>query len=324
MMPARRRRARPADRSEARRRADPAWSPDGTRLAFVSRVGGWEEPESEEEQQKSRPARVITALKYKLNGEGFIYDRRPHVFVVPRDGERRAAAAHRRRLRRRRSRPGRPTGGSSRSRRRATTTRDHDDAATSGWSAPRAASRGASPTARAGVAGPRSRRTARTIAYLGRRHVNEFGRNIRVFTVPAEGGAPTLPDRARSTAPARRSRARPVWSAGRAVRSPSRSRTRARSSLYRVAASADAPPERVIGGERVGHRRYSARRGAADRLAFAATDPVTPAEIFVAAADGSGERQLTDLNRAVEGEVALSAPGALPVRARRVRRSTAG
>src|SRR2546426_10925576 len=62
-----------------------AWSPDGTRLAFVSPVGGQREPESEEEKRKSRPARVITSLKYRFNGEGVVYDRRPHVVVVSSD-----------------------------------------------------------------------------------------------------------------------------------------------------------------------------------------------------------------------------------------------
>src|SRR5262249_8761898 len=33
-----------------------------------------------------------------------------------------------------------------------------------------------------------------------------------------------------------------------------------------------------------------------------------PAEVFVCAADGSGERRLTDLNREWKGEVALSSP----------------
>src|SRR5262249_61935405 len=28
----------------------------------------------------------ITSLKYRFNGEGFVYDRRPHVFVVALDG----------------------------------------------------------------------------------------------------------------------------------------------------------------------------------------------------------------------------------------------
>ena len=53
---------------------------------MVSRVGGWQEPEDEAERQKSKPARVITSLKYKYNSEGFIYDRRPHIFVVSADG----------------------------------------------------------------------------------------------------------------------------------------------------------------------------------------------------------------------------------------------
>jgi len=66
--------------------ADPVWSPDGSRLAFVARVGGWQEPEREEDRQKSRPARVITTLKYRYNGEGFTYDRRRHIFVVAAAG----------------------------------------------------------------------------------------------------------------------------------------------------------------------------------------------------------------------------------------------
>src|SRR5262249_27819717 len=63
-----------------------AWLPDGSRVACVSPVGGQREPDSEEEKRKSRPARMITSVKYRFNGEGFIYDRRPHVFVVLTDG----------------------------------------------------------------------------------------------------------------------------------------------------------------------------------------------------------------------------------------------
>ena len=62
---------------------DPVWAPDGRRLACTSRVGGREEPEDPRETGKSRPARVITTLKYRLDNEGFVYDRRAHVFVVP-------------------------------------------------------------------------------------------------------------------------------------------------------------------------------------------------------------------------------------------------
>src|SRR5437773_9175730 len=62
---------------------DVAWSPYSTRLAFVMRVGGWQEPEREEDRGKSRPAHVISTLKYRFAGVGFTYDRRPHIFVVP-------------------------------------------------------------------------------------------------------------------------------------------------------------------------------------------------------------------------------------------------
>ena len=65
---------------------DVTLSPDGTRLAVIARVGGWQEPEDPEEKERSRPVREISSLKYKFNGEGFVYDRRPHLFVVPVTG----------------------------------------------------------------------------------------------------------------------------------------------------------------------------------------------------------------------------------------------
>src|SRR2546426_3735872 len=56
--------AMPADGGEATQLTDlpngvfsqggVAWSPDSTRLAFVTRVGGWQEPEREEDRGKSR------------------------------------------------------------------------------------------------------------------------------------------------------------------------------------------------------------------------------------------------------------------------------
>jgi dipeptidyl aminopeptidase/acylaminoacyl peptidase len=57
----------------------PVWSPDGRSLLAVCRTSA---AAPDAEQPKNPPARVITALKYRANGEGFIYDRRRHVFVV--------------------------------------------------------------------------------------------------------------------------------------------------------------------------------------------------------------------------------------------------
>jgi hypothetical protein len=44
-----------------------AWTPDSTRVAFTARVGGWQEPKDEAERRLSKPARVITTMKYKFN-----------------------------------------------------------------------------------------------------------------------------------------------------------------------------------------------------------------------------------------------------------------
>jgi dipeptidyl aminopeptidase/acylaminoacyl peptidase len=59
------------------------WSPDGTRLAFTARVR--DKAYEEEDDRKRRPRR-FDRLQYKLDDEGWIGDRRRHVFVVPADG----------------------------------------------------------------------------------------------------------------------------------------------------------------------------------------------------------------------------------------------
>src|SRR5512133_3183248 len=80
----------PATGGEARRLTDlsedvteAVWSPDGTRLAFTSRV---RDPEYDEEDDKRRRPRRFTRLQFRLDSEGWIGDRRRHVFTVPADG----------------------------------------------------------------------------------------------------------------------------------------------------------------------------------------------------------------------------------------------
>jgi dipeptidyl aminopeptidase/acylaminoacyl peptidase len=63
--------------------SDPRWSPDGTRIAFASRVA---DPAYEEEDDKKRAPRRFTRLWFKLDNEGWIGDRRQHIFTVVADG----------------------------------------------------------------------------------------------------------------------------------------------------------------------------------------------------------------------------------------------
>ncbi len=77
----------PTDGGEARQltfmqhgASNPAWSPDSKRLLFSAAVGPADE---ETEDGKVLPkARVINNLWYRLDGVGFIYERRQHLFLL--------------------------------------------------------------------------------------------------------------------------------------------------------------------------------------------------------------------------------------------------
>ena len=64
--------------------SNPVWSPDSTRLVFSAAVGPADE---ETEDGKRLPkARLIDRLWYRLDGVGFIYERREHLFLVDVSG----------------------------------------------------------------------------------------------------------------------------------------------------------------------------------------------------------------------------------------------
>ena len=56
----------------------PAWAPDSRRLAFTARSG----TPPPTDTKKAKPLRRITQLKSRLNGEGWTYDRRRHLFTI--------------------------------------------------------------------------------------------------------------------------------------------------------------------------------------------------------------------------------------------------
>jgi dipeptidyl aminopeptidase/acylaminoacyl peptidase len=80
----------PVKGGEARRLTDfdesvgeVAWSPDGTQLVCMVRV---RDEAYKEEDDKKRAARRITRLQFKLDNEGWTFDRPNQLFVVPADG----------------------------------------------------------------------------------------------------------------------------------------------------------------------------------------------------------------------------------------------
>jgi dipeptidyl aminopeptidase/acylaminoacyl peptidase len=77
----------PTDGGEARQftfmehgASAPVWSPDSKRLLFSAQVGPADE--ENEEGEKLPKARVIDRLWYRLDGVGFIYERRSHLFLL--------------------------------------------------------------------------------------------------------------------------------------------------------------------------------------------------------------------------------------------------
>ena len=301
----------PADGGEAVRLTQlrpgvtsPAWSPDGRWLAFVSRVGGWEEPTDEEERERSKPPRIIDVLKYKSNGVGFVYDRPEHVFVVSPDG------GPARQLTMGPFDSHHPTWAPDGQRVAFVSARHaerDEDGAADVFTVPVEGGEVCQLTRTEGPASwPVFSPDGRTVAYLGHSDPRGVSRHHRVYTVPADGGTPVCLTAAfdRNCEPLMGAMG-PQW-LGPTGALLCLVDDEGDVPLYRIATATGGTPERLVGGT----RQVTAFSGSADggHIAFTATDDTSPPEVFVCRADGTGERQVTDLNREWKAEVERSSP----------------
>ncbi len=293
----------------------PAWSPDGSKLAFAAStdVAPIAEQEGQSDEKGKPPrVRVITRTLYKADGVGLREARRSHLFVLPSDGS---------------AEPKQITSGdwddgdvawSPDGKLLAFISNREKDRDASGfsdvWVVPAEGGRARQVTEHKGQAAtPAWSPDGQRIAYLGHTRGWTYGAKTELLLVDLEGG----PSRSiseqypRDVENVALSDARdphvsqpPVWSTdGRWVYALASEDGRV--PILRFPSSGGAH-EKVVGGDREVGAFTSARDGR--RLAFVASDPTRPYDVYVASAGASEERQITHENAELLGAVRLVEP----------------
>ncbi len=312
----------PADGGEARQLTfaregahDPVWSPDGATLLFAAETGAPDDPEAVDAKLDGKdvpPVRTIDRLWYRLDGHGWNYERRVHLFSIPACG-------------------GEP---------RQLTDGDWDDG-NAAWSpdgrriaftSDRAKDRWRWPAADVWVldvtSGALQRLTdeslhcgapawspdGQTLAFAASPR-RRSGGHVDFYIVPADGDAaarrltedfvPTCSDTCIDDQRAGHGPARPFWSDD-GTQVYFLAAYRGTTHVY-AATPEGGEPREVTQGER---HVYAFTLDAARRtLALGISDPITPGDVYLQPVDQPEEaRRLIELNAALWAEVELSRP----------------
>lgn len=277
--------------------SEPVWSPDGAWIAYLCRVPSVPEPvHNVEYKDDTDKPKIITRAKYKYDGEGFFDHTRKQLFVIPASG----------------GEPRQITTGTmgvanaawspDGARIAFASNRDDDedhDRRMDIWTVEVSTGALARVTPHDGAYGsPTWSPDSRTLAFVGHPYPAKGGANDRLWTAPITGGTPkqvTEFDRSIGSGimsdTGANDRRRPAWVGDNLYFLAAIDGT---AQIWRVPAGGGVPAQVTEGTHAIAGWDIAPD---STRLAFGASTPTSPGELFCQPLGGSGEaRAVTTLN----------------------------